>query len=275
MDEVDILGVKVHKTNYEEITKVIKNKIEKKEKFWIATPNPEIVLKSIKDEKFREMLNSADLRVSDGIGLTTATIFNEKIRHNSELRKSLIRKMMLWIGCLGETFNREKVNTVLPQVSGDVIFEKLLLKAKENNWSIFLLGGSQNSAKLSEQIISSKYGIEVNSHPGAKNIREKGEQENEEIVKKINKVKPNLLFVAYGAPWQERWIYENLEKLNVNLATGIGGAIDEFAHGKVTPNVFRNNGFRWLWRLIREPSRVMRIFRATIVWSWANITYYL
>ena len=65
--------------------------------------------------------------------------------------------------------------------------------------------------------------------------------------------------MAYGFPKQEKWIYENLEKIPVKCAMGVGGAFD-YISGKVprAPSLVRSLGFEWLYRLIIEPWRWRR-----------------
>ena len=51
--------------------------------------------------------------------------------------------------------------------------------------------------------------------------------ENEEIVARINESRADLLFVAYGAPQQDKWIARNRETLRrVRVAIGVGGSLD-------------------------------------------------
>jgi N-acetylglucosaminyldiphosphoundecaprenol N-acetyl-beta-D-mannosaminyltransferase len=82
---------------------------------------------------------------------------------------------------------------------------------------------------------------------------------SEPDVKEINKVKPDLLFVALGHGKQERWISKNLPKLNVKLAMGIGGALDQIAKPWLrAPQFMRQVGLEWLWRLLMQPWRIKR-----------------
>ena len=69
----------------------------------------------------------------------------------------------------------------------------------------------------------------------------------------------DILFVAFGAPKQEEWIYENLPHLPVKIAMGVGGAFD-YLSGEVerAPKFVRLWGFEWLFRLIRQPWRLRR-----------------
>ena len=85
--------------------------------------------------------------------------------------------------------------------------------------------------------------------------------------KLIKSASPDVLFVALGAPRQEKWIYDNLREIpSVKLAIGVGGAFD-FISGNVkrAPKFMRRLGLEWLWRLIIQPWRVRRIFNAVIV----------
>ena len=78
-------------------------------------------------------------------------------------------------------------------------------------------------------------------------------------VAKINKIKPDLLFVALGHGKQERWLAENLPRLNVKLAMGVGGALDQIAKPWLrAPKFLQNLGLEWLYRLILQPWRLKR-----------------
>lgn len=77
--------------------------------------------------------------------------------------------------------------------------------------------------------------------------------------------KTDILFVAFGHPKQEYWIYENLKNLPagrqvpVKVAMGVGGAFD-YISGRVprAPKWIRNLGLEWLFRLIVQPWRIKR-----------------
>jgi N-acetylglucosaminyldiphosphoundecaprenol N-acetyl-beta-D-mannosaminyltransferase len=83
--------------------------------------------------------------------------------------------------------------------------------------------------------------------------------ENEEIIKRINDAKPDVLWVCLGLPKQERWIFANREKLRVPIVIAAGAAA-KFVSGSVAPAPawIREHGFEWLWRLLREPRRCWR-----------------
>ncbi len=82
---------------------------------------------------------------------------------------------------------------------------------------------------------------------------------NDEIVAKINKFMPDVLLVAYGAPWQEKWLFANRYKLNAKVGMGVGGAFDYLTgHTPTPPELISKMGLEWLWRLVHEPWRWRR-----------------
>ncbi|MDZ7586975.1 MAG: WecB/TagA/CpsF family glycosyltransferase [Patescibacteria group bacterium] len=78
-------------------------------------------------------------------------------------------------------------------------------------------------------------------------------------MEKINKIKPDLLFVALGMGKQEKWIAKNLPKLDVKVAMGVGGALDQIVKPWLrAPKWVQNLGLEWLWRLMVQPWRIKR-----------------
>jgi N-acetylglucosaminyldiphosphoundecaprenol N-acetyl-beta-D-mannosaminyltransferase len=82
---------------------------------------------------------------------------------------------------------------------------------------------------------------------------------NDEIIRRVNATRPDILWVGLGAPRQELWIRANLEKLEVRLAIGVGAAFDMWS-GSVgrAPNWMQKAGLEWFYRFLREPKRLFR-----------------
>ena len=122
---------------------------------------------------------------------------------------------------------------------------------KLKKYKIFYLGGQNGVAKE----MAKKYGGEWDSgHSDIKN-QIANSKINEKIINKINKYKPDILLVAYGAPWQEKWLAANFYRLNARVLIGVGGTFDYLAGRKSLPPAWFHE---WLWRLIREPWRWKR-----------------
>ncbi len=225
----------------------------------VVTPNPEILLKAQKDAKYRAVLNRASMSVADGTGIIWA----------ASLEGSISIKKGLWHMFL-MLFRPKKLTQILPErVTGTDLMGDVLDRASKNgnNYKIFLLGAREGAAEQ----------IRQNYHFKDKNCQIVGTYEgspcaSEEvsIVAKVREAKPDILFVAYGSPNQEKWIYRNLKKMpSVQVAMGVGGAFD-FIAGRVkrAPACFRKMGFEWLWRLINQPRRLRRIWNAVFVFPY-------
>ena len=65
------------------------------------------------------------------------------------------------------------------------------------------------------------------------------------------------MLVALGAPRQERWVQANIAKAKANVGIGVGGAFDIICGDMPrAPQLMRNYGFEWLYRLTQEPKRL-------------------
>lgn len=86
-----------------------------------------------------------------------------------------------------------------------------------------------------------------------------GSAENEVVIEKINAVKPNILIVGFGMPLQERWLMENWDRIDANVAL-TGGAVFDYVSGELqrAPRWMTENGLEWLGRLLIEPRRLWR-----------------
>ena len=145
------------------------------------------------------------------------------------------------------------------RVSGTDLMEKICQKAAQKKWPIFLMGGQQGVAEKAGENLRKKYlGLQIRTVPQIQSLKAEGQ---------------SLLFVALGAPKQEKWINENLKKMpSVKLVMGVGGAFD-FIASQVprAPKFLRAIGLEWLWRFICQPWRIKRIFRAVIVFPYLVI----
>jgi N-acetylglucosaminyldiphosphoundecaprenol N-acetyl-beta-D-mannosaminyltransferase len=79
------------------------------------------------------------------------------------------------------------------------------------------------------------------------------------IIKRINEARPDILWVALGMPKQDIWIHDRLDRLKVPVAIGVGAAF-AFVAGTVPrcPEWIGNAGFEWVYRLLKEPSKLWR-----------------
>ncbi|WP_299486073.1 WecB/TagA/CpsF family glycosyltransferase [Acaryochloris sp. IP29b_bin.137] len=143
------------------------------------------------------------------------------------------------------------------RVSYSTLMPELLRHCHENNLSMFLLGAKPEALQAALTNTYLKYpGIELSGHHGYFDID--SSHQNKAVIHQINRTNPNILVVGMGMPRQEYWIHQYLELLNVN-AILLGGAVIDRLAGAVEdcPTLLSNNGLEWLYRLSREPKRLL------------------
>lgn len=221
---LNILGVGVDTFDMKGATDFLMSAIEKDGLTSVYTPNSEIILHAYKNPDYCEALNRADLITPDGIGV----VYASKI-----LRRPLPER-----------------------VSGFDLANELLKKCATSGKTLYLFGGKPGVAqRAAEKIVSLYPGINI---VGISDGYFDAEKE-QKIIDDINDKSPDILFVCLGFPKQEYWIDAHSD-LNARVAMGIGGSLDVFAgEVKRAPEIFQKLGLEWLYRLMKQPSRFIRM----------------
>ena len=222
MNKENVLGINVSTLNYLDFLKTVEMDINNNVQRSIIAVNPEKILMAKKDLSFQQQLNRADYLIADGIGTVIA----------SKLRKGNIKQ----------------------RVTGIDSMEMLCSIAAKNNYKVFLFGAKPEVVIKVKYILEEKYeNIRIVGHVDGFNY------DNEYVLESINASQPDILFVALGSPKQEYWILENKDKLSVKVLQGVGGAFDVLSGNvKRAPLIVRKLGFEWLYRLLRQPKRILR-----------------
>lgn len=149
------------------------------------------------------------------------------------------------------------------RIAGTDFIEDLCRNFSQQTYTVGFLGAEGGIAKKAAAQLKKRY-------PGLRVAFSL-----DEITAK--KQKCDFLFVAYGAPKQEKFIYSLVKKMRqgksvpveFKVAMGVGGAFD-FISGKVSraPVRLRKLGLEWLWRLVKQPWRWKRILVATVYFPW-------
>ncbi|MBI3335544.1 MAG: WecB/TagA/CpsF family glycosyltransferase [Candidatus Portnoybacteria bacterium] len=240
-----LLGVPLEQLSRSQVITRIK---DSKTPFFIVTVNPEILLHAWRNNEYSDTLKSADMRVVDGFGIVLMARLLYRIK--------------------------------LERFPGADLAEEILRIAAQRKWRVFLLGGSEEvnewpvkrfkTLPSQHSAFGGKYDLRFKNVAGLG-----GRFSEKEAIEKITKFKPDILFVALGAPKQELFIH-NILKSNIlnrkSIAIGIGGAIDYWAYPWLrAPYIVRRIGFEWLWRVILQPWRLPRILKAVFVFPFACV----
>ena len=220
---VDVLGVGFDSVTLEQALDRGVELLHTPGAHYAVTPNPEIVEACRRDGAAMAAVNGADLVLADGIGV----IYGAKM-----------------------------LGTPLPgRVTGIAFAQGLMARLAQSGEGLFLLGARPGYAQQAAENLRLQYpGLNiVGTNDGY--FREDGP-----VVEKIRASGARVVFVCLGAPKQELWMAENGPATGANLLVGLGGCLDVFSGNvKRAPAVFQKLGLEWLYRLCREPRRIVRM----------------
>ena len=222
---IKILGVPVHPYTMKGAIEKILERVSQNKKTFVVTANAEIIMMGQSDAEYMEILNKAALVLPDGAGT-------------------------VWAG--------RKLGYEVPErVAGYDLFLNLMTQSAQNKLKVFFFGAAPGVAAEAKQKCEILYpGVSI---VGCRDGYFK-EEDNLAIVNEINISGADLLFVALGAPKQEKWLKKYQDILKPSLLMGIGGSFDVVA-GKMerAPKWMQDASLQWLFRLYKQPSRFGRM----------------
>ncbi|HBB33478.1 MAG TPA: glycosyltransferase [Cyanobacteria bacterium UBA8803] len=133
--------------------------------------------------------------------------------------------------------------------------ENFALACEKADVPLFLLAGKPGVVdKAIEMFKAVAPKLRVQGHHG---YFDKSGEENDKVIQKINEFKPGILYVGFGMPLQERWILDNINRLDVKVFLPLGACLD-FYTGSVYrgPRWMTDRGLEWLTRFFTEPQRL-------------------
>ncbi len=233
-----VLGIKIANLSKKEIAERWDFFLNDSHGHFVTTPNPEIILAARKDEEYFYILNEADLAIADGFGIILA---------------GLLQK------------------TKFTRLAGSDLTPELLGKAEREQRRVLVLNwkkGLSDQADITQTLKKRWPKLEAQ----VLDIEREAQLTTQELAA-VQQFAPQLIFSTLGAPWQEKLLWRTLPQIpSARLALGVGGSFD-FLTGKAirAAKFWRSLGLEWLWRLIKQPRRLKRIWQAVVVFSWKVI----
>ena len=224
LSSLHVLGVRVDDVTHGETLALIERFVAERAPHQICTVNVEFIMAAQRDDAFRRVINDAALCLPDSAGV-------------------------LWAA-------RRLGHPMRERVAGSDMVGQIAARAAERGWRVYLLGAAPGVADKAAAIWQARNAglVVAGTFAGSP-----APTEDDAIVERIRAARPDVLFVAFGAPAQDMWIARNQPALQVPVAMGIGGALDFVAGvAKRAPVWMQRLGLEWLHRLVREPWRWRR-----------------
>lgn len=226
--KVNIIGTGISNISLAETISVFNEWIDKSQKKRVCVTPVNCLVWAQRNEKLREIYNSADLTLCDGMPLTWA----------ARLLRSPLKG----------------------RVTGLDLLPLYIEECHRRNYSMFFLGAKEGVAEALKNKYEALYpGIRITGFYSPPFAERFSEEENNKICTMINEAKPDILWVSLTAPKQDYWIHEHLHRLDTHIAIGVGGAFEvSLGMIKRAPSFMQRNGLEWLYRFSQEPSRLFR-----------------
>jgi N-acetylglucosaminyldiphosphoundecaprenol N-acetyl-beta-D-mannosaminyltransferase len=223
----EILGIPLALSDYERTMDWMDAMVAARAKGYVTAAAVHLVMVAQEERETREAVLGATLAVPDGQPLVWA------------------------LRALGREANR---------VYGPDLMDLYCARSASTGVTMFLYGGRNQGALIQLALELRK------KHPGLKIVggysppyREPTQEEEDWVVKEINRSKADVVWVGTGQPKQEKWMARMREKLDAPLLVGVGAAFD-FHAGLVpqAPVWMQKLGLEWTFRLAQEPRRLWR-----------------
>ncbi len=146
------------------------------------------------------------------------------------------------------------------RVTGLDLMVALCAAAAKSGRSVFCLGAAPGVAQRAATALTALYpNLRIAGTYAPPLGFERSPIENARVLKAASMHAPDLLFVAFGVPKQEKWIRRWRTELSAGGILSVGGSFDMLAGDRRrAPLWMRDHGFEWLWRLALEPARLWR-----------------
>jgi N-acetylglucosaminyldiphosphoundecaprenol N-acetyl-beta-D-mannosaminyltransferase len=225
---IDILGVPVHPLTVSQLHDYIAAVIDRGERARVLNVNAHCMNLAVEQPWLHGFLNGAEIVFCDGAGVILGA---RLLGHHIPERITYAD----WMWQLAEF-------------------------AESHGYSLYFLGARPGVAQAAADRLQQHYpGLRIAGVQHGYFDQTPGHPDNQAVVERINAARPNILLMGMGMPRQERWVCENWDALNVNIAL-TGGAVFDYMSGELqrAPRWMTDHGLEWLGRLLIEPQRLWR-----------------
>jgi N-acetylglucosaminyldiphosphoundecaprenol N-acetyl-beta-D-mannosaminyltransferase len=228
-----VLGSVISLGSYNSFIDRIINLAEEKIPSYVCFANVHMVVEAHRDESFKKIVNEATIVAPDGKPLSVFLKVFHKIKQD--------------------------------RVCGMDILPDLLKAAEVAGRSIYFYGGEQKILDLIETKAKKEFPNLKIAGLYSPPFRQLTEVEKAEDVARIRNSGADLVCVSLGCPKQEKWMAENVKKIDACLL-GLGQAFSVYAGvEKRLPRWMRALALEWVYRLVLEPRRLWKRYLHTNV----------
>ena len=223
-----LAGVPLHRVSFEETLDLMESYIAERVPSLVCTVNVNQLYAFRRDAAFRAAYWRARLLVADG-------------------------RPLLWAA-------KASGEPLPAHVPGSRLLPAFAERAAARGYRLFFLGAAPGIAEEAARLLEGRNpGLNVVGCYSPPLGFECDAALNSETIARVKAATPDALFVAFGAPKQEKWLATPLKELAVPVSVGIGSTFDSLAsRGQAAPDWATRNGLEWYYRFALEPKRLWK-----------------
>ena len=232
-----ILGTKINVTDMEKTVKFLEENLEGLRGKYICVSNVHTTVMGFRDKEYQKVQNLAAMALPDGKPL------------------SIVSR--------GRGFKQAR------RVPGPDLMPRIFELSERKGYRHYFYGSRQETLEKLKRKLLDQYPYLQIAGMYSPPFRDLTREEDQEIMERVNKAKPDFIWVALGAPKQEKWMHAHKDKVS-GVMVGVGAAFD-FSAGTVkrAPKWMQELCLEWLYRIIQDPKRLIsRYFNTNVSFLW-------
>ena len=227
----DLFSMSFNVAPYKSFVNEIVSRSKNHNSSFVCVANVHMLIESVLDSKFSDVVNQADIVTPDGVPITWALRLLQGIKQD--------------------------------RVAGMDLLPDLLVKCSSENLPVYFYGGTQTMLDKTDEFVKRNYPDLKVAGMYSPPFRKLTDAEDQEIVDTINDSGAKIVFVVLGCPKQEKWMASMKGRINA-LMIGIGGALPVMVGmQKRAPKWIQNAGMEWGYRLAQDPKRLAKRYFVT------------
>lgn len=226
LEVCNILGVNINVTNMKDTVEILTNNLDRIRGNYICVSNVHTTVMSYENKHYKNVQNSGFMALPDGKPLSIVS--KKRGFKNAE------------------------------RVTGPDLMEEVFKISEARGYTHYFYGSTEDTLSALKVKLNQKYPMLKVAGMYSPPFRKLTKEEDETIVKNINKESPDFIWIGLGAPKQELWMYEHKDILN-GLMVGVGAGFDYHA-GNISraPKWMQRMSLEWLYRLLQDPKRLFK-----------------
>lgn len=227
----NILGTNINVTDMEHTVQYLKDNLNHLRGNYICVSNVHTTVMAYRDDEYRTVQNSGAMALPDGKPLSMVS--------------------------------RRRGYLQARRVPGPDLMIRMFEESRDNGYRHFFYGSTEHTLSQLRKELTERYPYLQIAGMYSPPFRQMTDEEDADVIERINRTNPDFIWVALGAPKQEKWMHAHQFKVG-SIMIGVGAAFD-FSAGTVkrAPRWMQEMCLEWFYRILQDPKRLIPRYVST------------